>query len=137
MHLVNTVSRLRDTSHAETLSPSRWRDLLDDAGFDWLKCKRWSPGKSLARSWKPPEMPPQDRGVVRERVSERAGSARIRQLRARGIRNRHRGSRRCVDSLKLSGGRSGWSRRRPITAAARVSFSMRTPQPSRMNAFRR
>ena len=34
MYLVNTVSRLRDTSHAETLSPSRWRDMLVDAGFD-------------------------------------------------------------------------------------------------------
>ena len=34
MHLVNTVSRLRDESHAETLSPSRWGDALADAGFD-------------------------------------------------------------------------------------------------------
>ena len=34
MHLANTVSRLRDTSHAATLSPGRWRDVLVDAGFD-------------------------------------------------------------------------------------------------------
>ena len=34
MHLLNTVSRVRDDSHAETLAPSEWRDVLIDAGFD-------------------------------------------------------------------------------------------------------
>lgn len=34
MHFANTVSKLRDDSHAEALSPNRWRDVLADAGFD-------------------------------------------------------------------------------------------------------
>jgi ubiquinone/menaquinone biosynthesis C-methylase UbiE len=34
MDFVNKVSRLRDRSHADALSPSEWRNLLADVGFD-------------------------------------------------------------------------------------------------------